>query len=291
MFAGRYGRRHRLAGLALLTWHVVGISLLLIRISDCTCICYDLVLGLLGIAATVSAARDFETAHRRASNVASGTLEPSATVTHSEMLEHTFYQGLNLVQIVSLHLMEVPLLSAAVSARAALLLLATLPWAVRCQFPVNRFSDNYSKGQHPLALLPLLYRVKKYQYLLYKHALLHGLNVSLALSPGLELTTSPGWRLYWLCLNVAYVMEFFTQTLVKRGYMSQRVLLLLQALLMLGSSGAALFVLRNVYVIAPIASLALNLVHRHHELINTAVVFGCTLLWAQLGIGDVLRWS
>ena len=106
-----------------------------------------------------------------------------ATVTHSEMVEHAFYQALNLVQILGLHAME---RASGAGARGALLLLQTAPWAVRARFPVNRFSDNYTKGQDAWALLPLLYRVKKYQYLLYKHWLLHGLNVSVALSPGVR---------------------------------------------------------------------------------------------------------
>ena len=48
------------------------------------------------------------------------------------------------------------------------------------------------------------------QYLLYKHCLLHGLNVSAAID-GLTLATDAPFRMYWLCLNTSYVFEFFLQ--------------------------------------------------------------------------------
>ena len=48
------------------------------------------------------------------------------------------------------------------------------------------------------------------QYLLYKHCLLHGLNVSAAID-GLTLATDAQFRMYWLCLNTSYVFEFFLQ--------------------------------------------------------------------------------
>ena len=56
-----------------------------------------------------------------------------------------------------------------------------------------------------------------------RHFLLHGLNVSVAMGggggggEGAALVGTAHFRLYWLCLNVAYVCEFFMQTLVKRG--------------------------------------------------------------------------
>lgn len=49
-----------------------------------------------------------------------------------------------------------------------------------------------------------MYRLKKYQYLLYKHVLLHGLNVSVALSTipsTTRLVLDPRFRLYWIGLN------------------------------------------------------------------------------------------
>ena len=52
---------------------------------------YDGVLGLLGIQLTLSAARGFGS-HKHTKNVASGVLDNEATVSHSEMIEHSFYQ-------------------------------------------------------------------------------------------------------------------------------------------------------------------------------------------------------
>lgn len=67
-----------------------------------------------------------------------------------------------------------------------------------------------------------MYRLKKYQYLLYKHFLLHGLNISVAIS-GEAIAATPPFRLYWLSLNAAYVLEFFLQTLVRSwGHMVGR---------------------------------------------------------------------
>ena len=42
--------------------------------------------------------------------------------------------------------------------------------------------DNYNKGQYSWSLVSLMYRTKKYQYVFYKHFLLHGLNISVAMS-------------------------------------------------------------------------------------------------------------
>jgi len=69
----------------------------------------------------------------------------------------------------------------------------TAPWLLRHKFPINSFSANYRKGpgggveggegSGPEAgLIRGMYRTKKMQYLLYKHVLLHGLNVSIAVS-------------------------------------------------------------------------------------------------------------
>jgi hypothetical protein len=58
--------------------------------------------------------------------------------------------------------------------------LATLPWLLRSRFPVHSFSDNYTKHHRPVT--SFLYRLKKWQYVLYKHMLLHGLNVSVAVA-------------------------------------------------------------------------------------------------------------
>ena len=70
--------------------------------------------------------------------------------------------------------------------RTALAAGMLLPWLGRGAFPVNSFSANYKTpgfgGTTPL--IRFLYRMKKWQYLLYKHCLLHGLNVSVALREG-----------------------------------------------------------------------------------------------------------
>ncbi len=81
-----------------------------------------------------------------------------------------------------------------------------------------------------------------------------------------------GFRLYWTCLNAAYVLEFFLQTLVRRRVMAQRTMLALNALLMAASTAAALPVLRRVRPEAAAASLALNFARRGREITNTALV-------------------
>ena len=58
------------------------------------------------------------------------------------MLEHAFYQGLNLCQALYLHaLLRVP--RHHTRARLALLGLVTSPWLVRSRFPINSFSKNW----------------------------------------------------------------------------------------------------------------------------------------------------
>ena len=132
-------------------------------------------------------------------------------------------------------------------------------------------------GVHPTKggttpLIRVLYRLKKYQYLFYKHALLHGLNATMgAAADGARdgLVYSDGFRLYWLCLNSAYVFEFYMQTLVKRQHLSQPAMLGLQQLLMAVSSVAAVRVLVDAVHVAPAAlSLALNLLRRRRECSN-----------------------
>lgn len=48
-----------------------------------------------------------------------------------EMVEHSFYQGINLAQAVFLHSMGWEVVSTHPLARAIALLLVTLPWAAR----------------------------------------------------------------------------------------------------------------------------------------------------------------
>ena len=240
---------------------------------------YDLILGALGTLTTLTAAFEIGKNHKRVKQNASGTLEEAATVTQSEMLEHAFYQLLNVAQIGFLH--ALPLLPEGAPRLAAAMAVVAV-WTARPLFPVNSFSANYATKATAYTLIGALYRLKKYQYLLYKHLLLHGLNASLAAGVSLfasstaptSLAATPVWRLYWTCLNIAYVHEFFLQTLVKRGYMRQPMMLGLNQLLMAVSTYAALRVLPSVHPLLAALSLALNLARRGREVSNGAVVLG-----------------
>lgn len=280
LFAGRFGRSHRLTGAAYLVTLVAGVA-------DLVCVAalgreplfaplmFDCALGVAGIALTLTAASDFRVAHAKVENIASGALHETATVSVPEMIEHAFYQGLNLAQIMFLHYaggVE------SLRVRLALLAAVTGVWTVRGFFPVNAFSANYTKsGTDAASIEGVLYRLKKYQYLLYKHFLLHGLNASVAVA-GLAIAERPWFRLYWLSLNTAYVMEFFMQTLVRRRVLAQRRMLALNQFLMLVSTAAALPVLACVHVAPAALSLALNLVRRRCELSNMAAVVALLLL-------------
>jgi hypothetical protein len=236
LFSRRHARAHRLLGLAYLLWITVGLMQLCMSMHTLLDpLAYDLVLGALGMGLTLSAAYEF--GHRNVRNEASGALDEQATITHGEMIEHSFYQGLNVAQACFLHAQRAQVgasacrsmhmhtshatahAAAAIStvsshsqpalpARMALLAAVTLPWAFRSRFPINHFSDNFRGKAY--SLVRLLYRLKKYQYLLDKHALLHGLNISVAFS-GRSFATEGWWRLYWISLNTAYVLEFFLQ--------------------------------------------------------------------------------
>lgn len=299
LFLPRHGRRHRLTGILYLFLLLAGVF------QTCTdarstdwrhYLAYDIILGFLGTVLTLTAAYDFKAAHSSVKNptgIVSGTLSEKAIVSYDEMIEHSFYQGLNLVQAIYVHSVasspNLPLTS-----RASLLLLVTSPWMLRSRFPVHSFSANYTAsagGSDPYTLINILYRTKKYQYLLYKHLLLHGLNVALAISPPSPHRIDPSsssspttvgasreWRVYWLCLNTAYTMEFFLQTLVRRRHLAQRTMLSLNALLMAASTVAALAVVRQnptAMVSLGLLSCLLNFVRRRHETQN---VFACALV-------------
>ena len=197
------------------------------------------------------------------------------------MLEHCFYQLLNLAQI--LYLYGISTLEGMPLARAALALAMLTPWLVRGAFPINAFSANYARPGvgGTTRLIRFLYRMKKWQYLLYKHCLLHGLNVSVALDgrlpDGTPLVASGYFRSYWVCLNIAYVNEFFMQTLVRRRYMSQRWMLILQLTLMLVSTAAAVQVLQAVRPLPAALSFALNFARRGREVSNGCVVIAVAL--------------
>jgi hypothetical protein len=98
LFSKRIGRRHAQTGLAYLTWLAVGfLSTIFMTVNTATAVTYDAVLGTLGISLTLTAAHEF--GHKNVRNRASGTLDEDATVTYDEMIEHAFYQGLNLFQV------------------------------------------------------------------------------------------------------------------------------------------------------------------------------------------------
>merc|ERR1712087_284790 len=97
-------------------------------------------------------------------------------------------------------------------------------------------------------------------------------------SSGAGLVHTFQFRFYWLALNTAYVMEFFLQTLVKRRYISQQRMLRLNMFLMLVSTIPGIHVLwYHVWPVAAGISLALNFIHRHHELANFCIVIGIVL--------------
>eukprot|EP00600_Ochromonadales_sp_CCMP1393_P008662 CAMPEP_0174969434 /NCGR_PEP_ID=MMETSP0004_2-20121128/8758_1 /TAXON_ID=420556 /ORGANISM="Ochromonas sp., Strain CCMP1393" /LENGTH=152 /DNA_ID=CAMNT_0016218919 /DNA_START=253 /DNA_END=708 /DNA_ORIENTATION=- len=101
MFMKQQGRRHALLGLAYFLWISTGFLNLLRHEEMVNFLLFDVVLGILGILLPLSAAEDFS--HKRIKNIASGTLDAHATVTHSEMIEHSFYQAINLVQVLFFH--------------------------------------------------------------------------------------------------------------------------------------------------------------------------------------------
>jgi hypothetical protein len=292
IFVKKHGRSHAITGFLYLLWITWGFIEVLVPGRQgnpmISFIVFDVVLGALGTILTLYAAYEFQ--HKNVTNIASGTLDEHATVTYGEMIEHSFYQALNLVQIVFIHSMQwfsglisndqmvvgrennmwvSHVLEPNLVMRIALLFIVTLPWLVREWFPINKFSDNYEKVDSlSTPLIRLLYRVKKYQYVFYKHFVLHGLNITIAVT-GISFGDEHFFRLFWLLLNLSYVMEFFLQTLVKKGYLTQTRMLFLQKVLMTASSIAAISVLRYVNILIALLSLWLNFVHRKHDVYNT----------------------
>jgi hypothetical protein len=279
MFIKRHGRFHALVGLFHLFLLFIGCYQLIWVNTVCSSVLYDSVLGISGIVLTLTAAIEFQ--HKNIKNVASGTLDEHATVTYNEMIEHSFYQWVNLCQVFYLHLLS---LNFSTTIRLLLTISVTSPWIIRDLFPVNRFSDNYLKMDHnSTSLIRILYRVKKYQYVFYKHFLLHGLNISGVLDTSMSsMAQERYFRAYWLLLNTSYVMEFFLQTLVKKRRLSQGHMLAMQQILMLASTLAALNVLSYVNLYVAGASLAMNFLHRKHDLLNTAGIAALCVL-AQRG--------
>jgi hypothetical protein len=330
LFIAHHGRSHRMLGGAHLLWLVFGITFV-VQPDDghynsfdwqMKCIAYDVVLGLLGVATTLSAAHNFP--HRRVVNRPgeSGTLSESAIVTQHEMIEHSFYQGLNVWQALYLHgitwIGENALMNSTVG-RFVALWFVTLPWAIRSWFPVNSFSANWTtsgerdntmskkrgsgkrdeciqvgtiKDTTSLPTINRMYQIKKWQYVFYKHLILHGLNISMAFprqsNDGNVIKTLPTfsiWRIFWISLNASFVMEFFLQSLVKRGVLTQFSMIVLQWILMASSSLAAIgAVLGRVRVEAAAISLLLNFVNRRHDIVNTLCTGGILVLVSKIAL-------
>eukprot|EP00605_Chrysophyceae_sp_TOSAG23-4_P002859 GSChrysophyteH1.ASY1.ANO1.3149.1 assembled CDS len=294
LFFKRYGRRHRIVGLLLLLLHFAGFcaifyesyrGLMFGEFSETTqlgyslVISYDVFAGVMGIVVTQTAVNEFRLGHNK-KNIASGVLDENAIVTSNEMQEHVFYQILNLVQILYLHCCYwTSLHRASLALRLTGLLLVTSPWLVRHYFPINKFADNYTKGQDTLSIVSLLYRTKKYQYIFYKHFLLHGLNTAQVLpmlgkATGGDLVVRSTFRRYWLCLNCSYVFEFFLQSLVRGKYLRQEKMLQMQQLLMFAATLATIpLVFSHVNLVVAVASTLLNFAHRGrgHDVWNLAV--------------------
>ncbi|KAL3914140.1 MAG: hypothetical protein SGARI_000284 [Bacillariaceae sp.] len=241
-----------------------------------------------GIVTTLTAAADFP--HRYVSNdndgthLQSGTLHEKAIVTNAEMVEHAFYQGLNLVQAMYLHAMH-HFNDTHVSIQFVMLWLVTSPWLFRSLVPVSSFSHNWKLHQEKQRRNKqnentqnnkdfqelLMYKVKKSQYIFYKHFILHGINLSVLLYADARqrIPLGPPWRVFWVLLNLSYVAEFFLQTLVKKKMLRQRTMLLCNQVLMVAASLGALTVLKDVSIPVALTSVALNFANRHHDVLNT----------------------
>lgn len=279
MFRRKHGQKHALNGLVYFIWITTGFVIYGSEADWVDSLTFDTVLGILGTFLALSAAYEFQ--HKNVVNVASGTLDAHATVTYNEMIEHSFYQGVNLIQAWYLHAVSQ---ETTVRTRIILLFLVTAPWLIRGKFPVNSFSDNYNKEDGKSSdFIRIMYRVKKYQYVFYKHFLLHGLNLSVAIY-GYELANKPEFRLYWLLLNLSYVMEFFLQTLVKKGYLAQQSMLNLQMVLMTASTIAALYVLHYVSLGVAVVSVFMNFTNRGHDVVNTMLILALFLFLVSRGI-------
>jgi hypothetical protein len=289
MFIKRHGRYHALLGSFHLSWLILGfVQQSFAQEYFVSPFIYDIVLGVSGTGLALTAAHEFQ--HKNVTNFASGTLDEHATVTYGEMIEHSFYQGLNLLQAIYLHLLSMNLLGNSLEWRVLLCVFVSSPWLLRQYFPINKFSDNYDKiDDQSTTLVRLLYRIKKWQYVFYKHFLLHGLIISVAFVQGYDTSVSlsplyialdPVFRSYWLLLNTSYVMEFFLQTLVKKGYMNQQTMLTLQLVLMTSASISSVYVLYHyVDITVALVSMGLNFIHRKEDFLNTLAIVTCLVAW------------
>ena len=284
-FLGKFGRRHRISGslhlgvLTLYCAHVVAH-----RKTNLDAATMDAMLFVSGLVLTLTAHWDFAKAHehaeRRQLGVRSGVLHAKTAVTGAEMLEHAFYHVVNGFQIAYVHCVAQPwFVRSSAETRATACLLANSAWTARSRFPINSFSNNYRDGMRDFE--SCMYRVKKWQYVLYKTVLLHGLNVSLAMRP-VDLISLFEWRAFWFLLNAAYVLEFFLQTLVKRKYLRQRTMLVLNQALMLISTSAVVPVLRTaVEPHAAAMMFVLNFLNRKREMENVVVGLVAAAIWAD----------
>ncbi|KAL7535692.1 hypothetical protein ACHAWF_005234 [Thalassiosira exigua] len=155
------------------------------------------------------------------------------------MVEHAFYQGVNAWQALYLHAMTWAgggdTMRRTAAGRAGLLWLATAPWLGRGRFPLHSFSANWTGRENGAgnlkhsevevvqvgteanddgqAFVNIAYRVKKWQYVFYKHVVLHGLNISVAFprNPSSTSYDTVGphplpatfeWRAFWSCVLV-----------------------------------------------------------------------------------------
>ena len=327
LFTHHHGRIHRISGLFHLLWLIYGTFFIVNNNNNYPknnnnhhhywhfqCLLYDTILGISGITITLTAAYAFPHKHVHNRPGESGTLAKNAIVTQGEMMEHSFYQGLNLLQALYLHLItwgsgdddddDLTFLMLSMK-RFGMLLLVTLPWAVRKRFPVNSFSANWKsmeknqrqekvmkydndgiqvgteKGSKYLWLINGMYRFKKWQYVFYKHVILHGLNISVGIAmksdkdDDIPLPLTSQWRIFWLLLNTSYVMEFFLQSLVKRRVISQKFMMVLNALLMISASLASMDtnVLGQVRIETALISLFFNFYNRGYDVFNTLATF------------------
>lgn len=260
LFFDKHGRSHRLLGAANLVWLLSGILNIIvyqpitssnndddininrkiINSYAIQCLTYDIILGILGILSTFTAAKNFPHKYITTNlKGESGTLSNHAIVTQSEMIEHSFYQIINLCQAVYLHTITYWMASSVTYiSRLVSLLFVTLPWVVRRKFPVNSFSANWTTKQQQSDTISKekfkggtkrssnnhinnMYRIKKWQYIFYKHVILHGLNISIAFprrgfnfkneiidTDHLPLPLTTEWRIFWIALNTSYVMEY-----------------------------------------------------------------------------------
>ena len=285
LFFKKYGRMHRFFGLLLLIQLFIGVIVFIYEnkkkvslnnIYPNIYFKYDITLGIMGIIVAQSAVYDFSLGHN-VKNRASGVLDQDTVVTTSEMQEHVYYQVLNLVQICYLHFIDS---NWSFFNRSFALFAVTAVWLVRSHFPVNKFSDNYTKGQSSFSLISIMYRTKKYQYVFYKHFLLHGLNAYQAFRNDErgKIVLQSYFRIYWLCLNMSYVFEFFLQSLVRGRFLKQSKMLIMQQILMIASTLAAIIVVLNdVNFAIAIFSLILNFINR--SMGDTVNLFIAVSVW------------